>query len=105
MTWHDATDSSSPIVTEILERVRWAREEARKGHEAELQEDDSFPLVFPDEKELNEPLAPEDMDGSELWFLPQSSPRALPSLPPPPDPDTRPPLTYVHDQSTVTPHP
>jgi hypothetical protein len=104
LTWHEATDSSSPIITEILERVRWAREEARKGHEAELQGSDSFPLVFPDEKELDEFLDPEDIDGSELWILPQSSPRALPPLPPPPVPDTRPPLTYVHDRSTVTPY-
>ena len=104
MTWHDATDSSSPIVTEILERVRWAREEALKGHEGEMEATHSFPLVFPDESELDQFLAPDNVDGSELWFLPQSSPRALPPLPPPPDPDTRPPVTYVHDESTLTPY-
>jgi hypothetical protein len=104
LTWHNATDSSSPIATEILERVRWAREEARKGHEAELQGSDSFPLVFPDHEQLDEFLGADDIDGSELWFLPQSSPFALPPLPPPPIPDTRPPVTYVHDRSTATPY-
>jgi hypothetical protein len=104
LTWHNATDSGDPIATEILERVRWVREEARKGHEAELQEPENFPLVFPDDEELDAYLHPDDIDGSELWFLPQSSPRALPPLPPPPVPDTRPPVTYVHDKSTVTPY-
>jgi len=104
LTWHNATDSSTPIITEIFERVRWVREEAPKGHEAELQGSDSFPLVFPDDEELNAVLHPDDIDGSELWFLPQSSPRALPPLPPPPVPDTRPPVTYVHYHSTVTPY-
>jgi len=104
LTWHNATDSSDPIATEILERVRWAREEAPKGHETELQGSESFPLVFPDTQQLDEYLAPDDLDGSELWFLPQSSPSALPPLPPPPVPDTRPPVTYVHDKSTVTPY-
>jgi len=104
LTWHNATDSSSPIATEILERVRWAREEARKGHEAELQGSENFPLEFPDPEQLAEYLAPDDIDGSELWFLPQSSPFALPPLPPPPVPDTRPPVTYVHDKSTITPY-
>jgi hypothetical protein len=103
LTWHNATDSSSAIATEILERIRWARQEARRGHEAELPDHEYFPLVF-DEKDLDAYLAPNDLDGSELWFLPQSSPLALPPLPPPPVPDTRPPVTYVHDRSTTTPH-
>ena len=104
MTWHNATDSNSSIIAEILERVRWAREEARKGHEAELQGSDSFPMVFPDDKELDAILDPDDLDGAELWFLPQSSPRSLPPLPPLPVPDNRPPVTYVHDKSTATPY-
>jgi len=34
-------------------------------------------------------MQPGDIAGSELWFLPPSSPLALPPLPPPPEPDNR----------------
>jgi hypothetical protein len=50
---------------------------------------DSFPFAFANDVTSDSLLQPEDISGSELWFLPPSSPLALPPLPPstPVDPD------------------
>jgi hypothetical protein len=94
-TWHNATYRDAPIITEILERIRQVREESRKGHEKELEQPDSFPFTWPDDVTSDTLLQPGDISGSELWFLPPSSPLALPSLPPPPVPDNRSQLSVV----------
>jgi hypothetical protein len=36
--WSNAIDLSDPKIAEILERVRWAREESRKGVESAVPE-------------------------------------------------------------------
>jgi len=89
-TWHNATYQDTPTITEIPERIRQVRAESRKGHEKELEQPDSFPFAWPDDVTSDSLLQPDDISGSELWFLPPSSPLALPPLPAPPVPDTRP---------------
>lgn len=90
-TYHDSTDYRSPVISQILERIRYTRAESRIGHEAELRGPEAYPFSFPSAIESNEPLDPDDIAGSELWALSPDSPLALPPLPPPPVPDTRPP--------------
>jgi len=80
-TWHNATDMHSPIIAEILERIRYTREESRKGHEDKFPTPDSFPFAFADDVTSDDLLQPGDISGSELWHLPPSSPLALPPLP------------------------
>jgi len=89
-TWHNATYRDAPVITEILERIRIAREESRKGHPKDPQNPESFPSAFADDVTCNDFLQPGDIPGSELWILPPSSPLALPPLPAPPVPDHRP---------------
>jgi hypothetical protein len=76
-TWHEATPLDSPILAQIPERIRLAKEEARKGHEKD------WPISYADDIMSNESLHPGDISGSELWFLPQDSPLAAPPLPDP----------------------
>lgn len=89
-TWHDATDMHGPLITRILERIRWARAEARKGHEFEIKVPESFPWSLPEDAASTEPLRRGELAGAELWTLDDNDPRALAPLPPPPTPDTRP---------------
>jgi len=101
-TWHNATYQDAPVVTEILERIRKVREDSRKGHENEIAQPDSFPFTWPDDTTSYSVLQPGDISGSEVWFLPPSSPLALPPLPAPPVPDNRPHESVVmYDNNTV----
>lgn len=80
----------SPTITTILERLRQAREQARVGHESTYGDTDAFPWVgWPEDAYSTELLRPDDISGSELWFLPPNAPKALPALSPMPSPDDR----------------
>ncbi|CAE6528286.1 unnamed protein product [Rhizoctonia solani] len=105
--WSNAIDLSDPKIAEILERVRWVREESRKGVES-LVPDLNF--VWSDEVERmlgtgppNEPIGVEHAD---IWSL-HDDPRyaQLPPLPKIPDPDTRPPVTHMGGFNITMPTP
>lgn len=53
-TWHEATPLDSPILAQIPERIRLAKEEARKGHEKDWPT--SYPFSYADDIMSNESL-------------------------------------------------
>ncbi|CAE6441309.1 unnamed protein product [Rhizoctonia solani] len=105
--WSGATDLLDPRIAELLERVRWAREESRKGVES-LVPDLNF--AWSDEVEnMLENGVPDDPIGTEhadIWTL-HDDPRyaQLPPLPRIPDPDTRPPVTHMGGFNITMPTP
>jgi len=64
-TWHDSTNLNSSVMSIILDRLHARREE---------------PFAWAADVTSDDYLQPEDISGSELWFLPPSSPLALPPL-------------------------
>ncbi|CAE6398845.1 unnamed protein product [Rhizoctonia solani] len=105
--WSNAIDLSDPRIAEIMERVRWAREESRKGVES-LIPDLSF--VWSDEVEnmlgRGIPDEPIGFEHADIWSL-HDDPRyaQLPPLPKVPDPDTRPPVTHMAGFNITMPTP
>ncbi|ELU40039.1 glycosyltransferase family 25 domain-containing protein [Rhizoctonia solani AG-1 IA] len=105
--WSNAIDLSDPRVAEILERVRWAREESRKGLESLIPE-----LNFAWSDEVEEmfkhgiPKDPIGIEYADIWSL-HDDPRyaQLPPLPKAPVPDTRPPLTHMAGFNITMPTP
>jgi len=67
LTWHNATNLNSSIISVILDRLE-DRHSIRQ------------PFAWADDVESDEVLQPGNVSGSELWFLPPSSPLALPPL-------------------------
>lgn len=95
-TWQNATDSHSEIVQKILERIRWWRNENRIN-QSDPKADPS-PFKFKWAKDINEDTSPLDTSGSDLWTAPIERSH-LPPLPPPPFPDTRPPIVAVFGEN------
>ncbi|KAJ6498565.1 hypothetical protein C8R47DRAFT_1009721 [Mycena vitilis] len=89
-TYHDATNAQAPVISDIMERMRAAREAAKNDRKNERERADALPFGLPDDILSNEYLTNEDMTGSELWVEPYSA--QLPTLPEPPYPSTRGPL-------------
>ncbi|CAE6373792.1 unnamed protein product [Rhizoctonia solani] len=89
--WSNAIDLSDPKIAEILERVRWAREESRKGVESAVPE---LNFAWSDEVEdmlkHGIPDEPIGVEHADIWSL-HDDPRyaQLPPLPKVPVPDTR----------------
>ncbi|KAG8700028.1 hypothetical protein FRC09_006216 [Ceratobasidium sp. 395] len=105
--WFDAIDTADPRVFEIRERVRWAREESRKGVESVVP-DLNFAWSDEVEKMLKEgvPDEPVGIKNADIWSL-HDDPRyaRLPPLPPVPNPDTRKPLTHMGGFNITMPTP
>ncbi|KAG8725001.1 hypothetical protein FRC09_010475, partial [Ceratobasidium sp. 395] len=94
--WFDAIDTADPRVFEIRERVRWAREESRKGVESVVP-DLNFAWSDEVEKMLKESVPDEPVGGSRVGLSLHDDPRyaRLPPLPPVPNLDTRKPLYHL----------
>ncbi|KAG9097532.1 hypothetical protein FRC06_007459 [Ceratobasidium sp. 370] len=105
--WFDAIDTADPRVFEIRERVRWAREESRKGVEDKVP-DLNFAWSEEVEKMLKEgvPDEPIGIKNADIWSL-HDDPRyaLLPPLPPVPNPDTRKPLNHMGGFNITMPFP
>ncbi|KAF8520975.1 hypothetical protein JB92DRAFT_2708583 [Gautieria morchelliformis] len=87
-TWHDATDYHTKDVQDILERIRWWRNEHRVNDS--VPKADPSPFVFRWADDVDEVGRDLGFSGADLW--PDSVGKSLlPPLPPVPTPDTRPP--------------
>lgn len=93
-TWHDATDLHTKDIQDILERIRWWRNENRVNDS--VPKADPSPFKFKWADDINE-LGPNlGLSGADLW--PESAGK-LPPLPPPPSPDTRPPTLDTYGEA------
>lgn len=99
--WHDALDLKDQLVTNIIERVRWARAQSRIGHEQEVSDPHGLRFEWLPDVGSDAPIPPRA--GVDMWFLPNGSPAGLKPLPPPPEPDTRPPLLRTSGEHTLLP--
>ncbi|KDN39557.1 hypothetical protein RSAG8_08713, partial [Rhizoctonia solani AG-8 WAC10335] len=97
ITWHNALDMHSKIVTDILERVRWARAQSRIGHESQVP--DPYGLRFQWLPDVGSDGPVPLRDGSDLWFDP-----GMKSLPASPVPDTRPPVLRTAGEDILLPN-
>lgn len=92
-TWVNATSKTSSAVTNILERIRWWRNQHRQSADDPLE--DPSPFVFKWNSDVDGPDdgGPLGMVEADWWDFPLSYPESpLPPLPPAPSPDTRPPV-------------
>ncbi|CAE6518722.1 unnamed protein product [Rhizoctonia solani] len=105
--WSNAIDLSDPRIAEILERVRWAREQSRKGVESVVP---VLNFAWSDEVENmlgnGIPDEPIGFEHADIWSL-HDDPRyaQLPPLPQVPNPDTRPPVTHMAKFNYTMPTP
>ncbi|KAG9104423.1 hypothetical protein FRC06_002658 [Ceratobasidium sp. 370] len=88
--YYDALDLHDDLVTTILERVRWARAQSRIGHEHEVTNPQGLKFEWLPDVGSSAPVPPRA--GVDYWFVRSGDPQGLKPLPPPPSPDTRPPL-------------
>ncbi|KAF8587145.1 hypothetical protein K439DRAFT_1630994 [Ramaria rubella] len=94
-TWHDATDSHSSDVSDIIERIRWWRNEHRVNDS--VPKADPSPFIFKWADDIAMSGADLGRAGADLW--PGSAvDSALPPLPPIPTPDTRPPTLDAYGE-------
>lgn len=101
VVWYDAMDLHSKVVTEILERVRWARAQSRIGHEKEVPDPQGLHFTWLPDVGSDAPVPPRE--GADLWFLPPGDPQGLKPLPRPPSPDTRPPVLRTAGEDLLLP--
>ncbi|KIJ32485.1 hypothetical protein M422DRAFT_213760 [Sphaerobolus stellatus SS14] len=89
LTFHDATDMRGPEVRDIMERIRWWRNEHRV--DSSMPKDDPTPFTFSWADDVNSDDSMLGLSGSDLWSsgLGESP---LSPLPPAPTPDKRPPV-------------
>jgi len=105
--WSNAMDLSDPRIFEIRERVRWARQESRKGVE-DLVPDLNFEWSEEVEKMLKDgpPDEPVGIEHADIWSLHDDARYTwLPSLPEVPNPDTRVPITVMGGFNITMPTP
>ena len=96
LTWHDATDFHTKDVQDILERIRWWRNENRVNDS--VPKADPSPFKFKWADDINDVGPNLGLSGSDLW--PESvGGSMLPRLPPPPTPDTRPPTLDTYGEA------
>ena len=95
-TWHDATDFHSQDVQDIMERIRWWRNENRVNDSVPKADPSPFKFKWADDvDELGPNLG---FSGSDLW--PDSVGKSiLPPLLPAPTPDTRPPTLDTYGEA------
>lgn len=101
VVWHDALDLHDGLVTNILERVRWARAQSRIGHEKEVPDPQGLRFAWLPDVGSDAPVPPQA--GVDMWFLPNGTPKGLKPLPPPPSPDTRPPVLRTAGEDILIP--
>ena len=101
VVWYDALDLKDQIVTNILERIRWVRAQSRIGHEKEVTDPQGLHFVWLPDVGSDGPVPPRA--GVDMWFLPSGSPEGLKPLPPPPEPDTRPPVLRTAGEEMLMP--
>lgn len=87
-TWHNATDYHSKTIVDILERLRWWRNEHRVNKSEPMADPSPFKFEWADD--INERSGPLGLSGADLWSD-SFGKSPLPPLPPPPSPDHRPP--------------
>lgn len=95
-TWHDATDFRTKDIQDILERLRWWRNEHRVNDS--VPRADPSPYTFKWADDVNDVGPNLGISGADLW--PGSVGKTLlPPLPPPPSPDNRPPTLEIFGEA------
>ncbi|QRV90908.1 glycosyltransferase family 25 protein [Ceratobasidium sp. AG-Ba] len=100
--YYDALDLHDELVTTILERVRWARAQSRIGHEKEVSDPQGLRFAWLPDVGSSAPVPPRA--GVDYWFVRPGDPQSLKALPPPPSPDTRPPLLRTAGEGQLLPN-
>jgi hypothetical protein len=101
VVWHDALDLHSSRVSNIMERVRWARAQSRIGHENTVADPQGLYFEWLPDVGSGGPVPPRA--GVDFWFLPSGSPEGLRPLPRPASPDTRPTLLRTTGEDQLLP--
>ncbi|KAG9127376.1 hypothetical protein FRC07_014540 [Ceratobasidium sp. 392] len=100
--YYDALDMHDELVTTIFERVRWARAQSRIGHEHEVTNPQGLKFEWLPDVGSGGPVPPRA--GVDYWFMRSGDPQGLKPLPPPPSPDTRPPLLRTAGEDELLPN-
>jgi len=89
LTWHDATDMHGQDVKDIMERLRWWRNENRANDS--LPKEDPSPFKFAWAEDIDSTSSVVGLSGADYWLssVPNSP---LSPIPAPPSPDKRPTL-------------
>lgn len=92
--WHDALDMHSRLVTQILERVRWARAQSRIGHETDVPDVQGLRFTWSPDVGSDAPVLLDR--GADVWL-------SLKELDAPPSPDGRAPLLRIAGEDMLLP--